>query len=211
MSLLKDSWSAFERKIADVYLDGFGHPSPRGKQLVASVLKELFGNKPFSLADFGCGNGHLYGFFKSQGLNCDYTGYDFSTVLLEAARAKYPDDPQVKFVEADIQDPNMPGDSCDIALFSHVLETVTSPERSLLAAKRLAPKVMVRFFAPPEHEHELAEVLMLYTGDAATQAPYLRRSMSPGYYNYILSTVGCRRVDVHQVDGDRDQVHLLHF
>ena len=211
MSVLKDSWSAFDRKIAEVYLDGYGHPSPRSKELMASLLKELYAARRFTLADFGCGNGPLFGFFKSKDLNLSYIGYDFSTVLIEAANARYPGDSNVTFVEADIQDPEMKGESCDIALFSHVLETLPSPEKALLAAKRLAPIVMVRFFEPPDHNHDLTELRMMVVGEGSQPVPYLRRSMSRGYYNYVLGATGCRRVDVHQVNGDIDQVHLLHY
>lgn len=211
MSILKQSWSAFDRKIADVYLDGYGHPSPRGKELVASLLKETFGARPFKLADFGCGNGHIYGYFRDHGLKCQYVGYDFSTVLIEAAKARYAGDPQVNFCEADIQDPQMPGDAADVALFSHVVEMLESPERSLLAAKRLAPLVMIRFFAPPDHDHDVTEIRMLEVGEGKPTVPYLRRSMSRAYYECLLNVIGCRTVDVHQVNGDKDQVHMLRF
>jgi hypothetical protein len=35
--------------------------------------------------------------------------------------------------------------------------------------------------------------------------------MSEAYYNLLLNEIGCRSVDVHQVDGDKDQIHLLRF
>jgi SAM-dependent methyltransferase len=210
VSALKDSWSAFDRKIADIYLDGYGYPSVRSKELMASLLKDLYGQRSFRLADLGCGNGHLYGYFRSQELNCCYTGYDFSHVLLQSASAKYPGDESVRFIEADLQDLEMPAEPTDIALFSHVLEMLPSPEVALLIAKRIAPLVMVRFFEPPEHPHDLTELRMMAVG-RETPVPYLRRSMSLGYYNYLLSAVGCTNVDVHQVNGDKDQVHLLTF
>src|SRR5581483_9926923 len=88
-SLLKKSWSSFAPEIAKVYLDGYGHPSGRSKQLVVSLLKERFGDREFGLADFGCGNGHLCSFFRQSGLSCNYYGYDFSTSLLDAARERF--------------------------------------------------------------------------------------------------------------------------
>jgi ubiquinone/menaquinone biosynthesis C-methylase UbiE len=211
MSLLKDSWSAFDRKIADIYLDGYGSPSSRGKELVASLLLETFCKSAFSLADFGCGNGHLYGHFRDRGLNLRYTGYDFSNVLLEAGRAKYPGDGNVSFVEADVNDPEMHGEPCDVALFSHVLEMLASPEKSLLAAKRLAPLIMIRFFEPPAAQYDVTDVRMLDLGPDKAPLPYLRRTMSEGYYQYLLNAIGCTRVDIHKVDGDKDQVHMLRF
>ncbi len=178
---------------------------------MASLFKERFGTQTFRLADFGCGNGHLYGYFREYGLQCDCTGYDFSTVLIEAAQAKYPGDPNVRFVEADIQDPSMPGETVDVALFSHVIEMLESPEKSLLAAKRLAPFVMIRFFEPPDHDHDMTVIRMLEVGEGKAPVPYLRRSMSRGYYGYLLNAIGCRSVDIYQVEGDKDQVHMLRF
>jgi SAM-dependent methyltransferase len=210
MSILKSSWSAISRDIAKVYLDGFGHPSPNSKTLVASLLRDIFGDKRFRIADFGCGNGHMYAFFKERGLTCEYFGYDFSTSLLEAGRERFPGDANAHFVEADIGNPDLAAEPCDIVLFSHVLEMVASPERSLIAARRTAPIAMIRFFEPPVSEYDVAEVLQLSVGGPAT-VPYLRRTMSKDYYNLMLNKAGCRSVEVHQVDGDKDQVHLLRF
>jgi SAM-dependent methyltransferase len=211
MSVLKHSWSAFSRDIAKIYLDGFGHPSPRSKVLVASLLRELFGQGPFRLADFGCGNGHMYGFFKESGLACEYFGYDFSGSLFQAACERFAGDPHAHFVEADIGAPNLAAASCDIVLFSHVLEMLASPERSLIAATRTAPLIMIRFFEPPVAEDDVTELLQMNIGSEMTTVPYLRRTMSKDYYNLLLNKVGCRSVEVHQVDGDKDQVHLLRF
>lgn len=210
MSILKNSWSAFSRSIAEVYLNGYGHPSGHSKRLVASLLKERFGKKPFTLADFGCGNGHLCAFFQEAGLACDYFGYDFSTSLLNAARERFAGNPQAHFIEADIEDSETSIQPCDVVLYSHVFETLQSPQRSLLAARRVAPLVMIRFFEPPVSEHDVVELRQMDVGGDA-MVPYLRRKISAGYYNLILHGAGCRAVDVHQVNGDKDQVHVLHF
>jgi SAM-dependent methyltransferase len=211
MSILKNSWSAFSRDIAKVYLDGFGHPSPLSKTLVTSLLRDLFGDRRFRIADFGCGNGHMYAFFKDRGLACEYFGYDFSVSLHQAACERFLDDPYARFIEADIGDPNLIAEPCDIVLFSHVLEILASPERSLAAARNLAPLVMIRFFEPPVAEHDVTELLQMNIGSDARTVPYLRRTMSKDYYNLILNKIGCRSVEVHQVGGDKDQVHLLRF
>jgi len=211
MSLLKDSWSAFPREIAQVYLDGFGHPSLRSKALVVSLLREVFDSRRFRLADFGCGNGQICAFFREQGLACDYVGYDFSISLLGAARERFASDDGARFIEADIGDPQLAAEPCDVVLFSHVLEMLSSPERSLMAARRIAPLIMIRFFEPPVFEEDIVEVLQMNLGADPTPAPYLRRKMSRDYYNMVLNKIGCRSVDVHQVDGDKDQVHLLRY
>src|ERR1700730_12516509 len=135
MSILRKSWSSFTPEIAKVYLDGYGNPSERSKMLMASVLKEQFGGREFRLADFGCGNGHLCDFFRQAGLACDYYGYDFSKTPLEAAHERYAADLKAHFLEADIEDPELSITPCDVTLYSHVLETLPSPQRSLAAAR----------------------------------------------------------------------------
>ena len=209
-SLLKRSWSSFAPEIAKVYLDGYGHPSERSKHLVASLLRERFGNGKFRLADFGCGNGHLCHFFRQAGLSCTYYGYDFSTSLLDAARERFARDANAHFLEADIEDPELSVAPCDVTLFSHVLEMLQSPQKSLMAARRTSPLVMIRFFEPPTGRYDVTDLLQLNTGGPAT-GPYLRRTMSEGYYNLLLHEVGCSSVDIHQVEGDKDQVHMLRF
>jgi hypothetical protein len=209
-SLLKTSWSSFVPEIAKVYLDGYGHPSERSKQLVASLLKDMFGGREFRLADFGCGNGHLCNFFRQSGLSCIYYGYDFSTSLLDAARERFVADTRAQFLEADIEDPELSVAPCDVTLFSHVLEMLQSPQKSLIAARKTSPLVLIRFFEPPTGRYDVTELLQLNTGGSAT-GPYLRRTMSEGYYNLLLHEVGCSSVDIHQVDGDKDQIHLLRF
>jgi ubiquinone/menaquinone biosynthesis C-methylase UbiE len=210
MSVLKTSWSNFTREIAKVYLNGFGSPSPRSKVLMASVLKEVFGERSFTIADFGCGNGHLADFFREQGLDVEYHGYDFSTSLLQAGRERFEGSPRTQFFEADIEDPELCIAPCNVVLFSHVLEILQSPQKTLLAAKRNAPLIMIRFFEPPVGEFDVTQLLQMNTGSETT-VPYLRRTMSAAYYNLILHEIGCRSVEVHQVDGDKDQVHLLRF
>jgi ubiquinone/menaquinone biosynthesis C-methylase UbiE len=210
MTIIKQSWSAFSRDIAKIYLDGYGHPSERSKALSAAVLREIFGNAEFRLADFGCGNGHLCDYYKANGLSLQYSGYDFSLSLLAAGRDRYQHDQSARFIEADIEDPNLSGEPCDVVLFSHVLEMLQSPQRGLLAARRLAPMVMIRFFEPPVGEQDIAELLQMEVGTGQT-VPYIRRTMSRGYYNLLLDAVGCRSVDVHRAEGDKDQIHVLRF
>ncbi len=209
MSIAKNSWSAFDDDTAKIYLDGYGHPSERSKLLMGSILKELFGDTRFHLADFGCGNGHLCQFFRDQGLTLKYTGWDFSTSLLNAARARYAGSDDTVFVEGDIQDPDLQGEPADIVLFSHVLETLESPGASLAAARNMAPRIMIRFFEPPADRHDTAVLRMLDVGPGQKQEPYLRRSFSTDHYDLLLHHIGCKSVDIHQVQSDKDQVHVV--
>lgn len=210
MNFLKSSWSAFAPERAKIYLDGFGHPSERSKTLAATLLNQMFGGAPFKLADFGCGNGHLHAFFKQAGLAAEYFGYDFSDSLLDAARARYSSDASAHFSEADIEDAASIAERCDVVLFSHVLEMLESPQKALLCARTVAPVVMIRFFEPPEGECDITELRSLDVGTGES-VPYLRRTISRDYYNLILSKAGCTSVEVHQVEGDKDQVHVLRF
>jgi SAM-dependent methyltransferase len=210
MTILRTTWSAFTPEIAKIYLDGHGSPSIHSKNLMASVLKDQFGTREFRLADFGCGNGHLFGFFRAEGLCCEYFGCDFSAALVSAGRERYSGESKVHFLEADIEDPELAIPPCDIVIYSHVIEMLQSPQKSLLAARRAAPVALIRFFEPPVGEYDSAEIRQLDTGGPTT-GPYLRRTISAAHYNLLLHEVGCRSVDIHQVDGDKDQVHILHF
>lgn len=210
MNFLKSSWSSFAPERAKIYLDGFGHPSERSKTLAATLLSQMFSSAPFRLADFGCGNGHLLSFFKRAGLAVEYFGYDFSGSLLDAGRARYSEDASAHFCEADIEDAASISERCDVVLFSHVLEMLESPQKALLCARTVAPVVMVRFFEPPDGEYDITELRMMDVGGSES-VPYLRRTMSRDYYNLVLNKVGCQSVDVHQVDGDKDQIHILRF
>lgn len=211
ISAIKQSWSAFDAKIAKAYLDGYGHPSDRSKILMASVLTELFGEREFRLADFGCGNGHLYSFFRDRGLNIRYAGYDFSTSLLDAARERHANDDRAVFAEVDIQNPNLAAEPADIVLFSHVLEMLESPGAALAAARKLAPRIMIRFFEPPTDRFDLVELRQMEVSSNQPTVPYLRRSFSQSFYDLLLAEANCRTVDIHQVVGDKDQVHILSF
>lgn len=210
MTTLKQTWSAFTPEIARVYLESYGSPSARSKTLTASVLKELFGSASFRLADFGCGNGHVCSFLREQGLDVEYFGCDFSTSLLAAGRERFAGDGRVQFLEVDIEDVGLVLERCDVVLYSHVIEMLQSPQKSLIAAKRIAPVALIRFFEPPVGQYDMVELRELDTGGAGKQ-PYLRRTMSTAYYNLVLHEVGCHSVDVHQVEGDKDQVHVVRF
>ncbi len=211
MSIVKASWSSFDDNIAKIYLNGWGHPSERSKHLMASVLLELYGDRPFHLADFGGGNGHLYGFFRERGLNLRYTGFDFSPILLQAGRERFSGDDAAQFRECDIQEPDENLGVADIVLYSHVLEMLESPGASLALARKMAPRIMIRFFEPPAERHDLVQIRMLDVGRGEATMPYLRRSMSMDFYQLMLSKLGGSSVDIHRVGDDKDEVHVIGF
>jgi SAM-dependent methyltransferase len=210
MDHLSRSWGALSPQRAAEYLKTYGAPSEGSKRLLLEVIREYAGGRRLSLLDLGCGNGQLYEYFREQGLECDYTGVDFSEPLLETARANYADDGHARFVHADVNTLEGLTGSHDVALYSHVIEVLSSPESSLLAARGLARCTMIRFFEPPERDTDLVELREMEVGDGR-MVPYLRRTMGRDYYRLILAKLGCTRVDVYQDETAKDQVHVLHY
>jgi SAM-dependent methyltransferase len=51
----------------------------------------------FSLNDYGCGYGALYGYLQSRGMNIDYRGFDVSEQMIRHATAQYGDRPHTQF------------------------------------------------------------------------------------------------------------------
>ena len=192
---------------AGEYMKTYGHPSAGSKKLLVDVLERRFGTGA-SILELGCGNGQLYEYFRQRGLTGPYFGVDFSTALLEVARANYGSDPGADFEWADVCDLSKIHGSYDVAVYSHVLEATSSPEKSLREASRLASAIVIRFFEPPEHELDVVELREMEVGDGR-RVPYLRRSMSRDYYRMILGKLGCTSVDVYQDDTAKDQVHVL--
>lgn len=210
MDILQESWGGMTRRRAEEYLKTHGAPSEGSKRLLLEVIREHTRKDPVSLVDLGCGNAQLYEYFRDQDLDCEYVGVDVSEPLLEVAHANHDGDPRARFVHADVNTLEGVEGRYDIALYSHVLEILPSPEDSLHAAKRVADLIAIRFFEPPERETDLVELREMEVGDER-MVPYLRRSMSRDYYRLILSKLGCERVDVYQDETAKDQVHVLHF
>ena len=207
MSQLSDSWNAFSPEIASQYLKTYGHPSVSSKDLLLDVVRQLTKQiKRPRVIDLGCGNGQLGEYFFEKGFDCNYTGVDFSDVLLAAGSQALP---QADFVKDDVGSLKGVIGSFDVALYSHVIEILAAPEESLAAAKRIATKVVVRFFEPPEFEIDSVELKWMEVG-SEKPVPYLRRKMSRDYYRLILARIGCKSVDIYR-DTTKDQIHVLHF
>jgi SAM-dependent methyltransferase len=207
---LEQSWGSLTPGRAREYLRSFGAPSDGSKRLLVEVLDRHAGGRDLSLLDLGCGNGQLLETFRESGKEWAYTGVDFSRPLLDAARETFDDDARASFVHADVNTLEGVSGHWDVALYSHVLEMIGSPEGSLLQATALADAVAIRFFEPPEFDADLVELREMEVGDGAT-VPYLRRKMGRDHYRMILAKSGCKRVDVYRDESSKDQVHLLHF
>ncbi|MFA5035513.1 MAG: class I SAM-dependent methyltransferase [Candidatus Margulisiibacteriota bacterium] len=73
--------------------------SPESQRLRFRIFQEIlvYGRKStgISLLDLGCGLGDLYGYFKTEKLlqkhRLQYTGYDISPKLIEAAQKRFPE------------------------------------------------------------------------------------------------------------------------
>jgi SAM-dependent methyltransferase len=205
---LRKSWSSFSPSLAARYLKTYGWPSAGSKALLVDVLEHL-GRAPLEILDLGCGNAQLYEYFKERGLACRYTGVDFSDALLAAARAAHDGDPNAHFLAEDIEVLDSINGRFDVVVYSHVLEMVESPERTLSRARELAPMIIVRFFEPPAEVPDTVELLSLEVDEGRT-VPYLRRTMSRDYYRLLLAKIGCLRVDVYDdPSGAKDEVHVL--
>lgn len=207
MDVLEKSWSSFSHGVAETYLKGFGHPAETSKTIVADLIRQLSGGGEVSILDVGCGNAQMLQFLKDQGIKCHYTGVDFSLPLLKVAMRNFPDS---EFLCDNIETLLSLKGTYDIALYSHVIELLSSPEEALLAARKVARKIMIRFYEPPEFEVDRVELKEMDIG-AETKVPYLRRKMSRDYYRLVLYKIGCRKVEIYKDTASKDQVHLLHF
>ena len=205
MSILQNSWGAFSKKIAKDYLKTFGTPSLESKLILFEILEKIADGEKIKVIDLGCGNANLAEYLAEKKLNFAYTGVDFSQVLLDSAMDAYSD---ASFICDDVNVLDSISKQYDVAVYSHVIEMLSSPENSLMAAKKIAKKIIIRFFEPPEAETDWVELLDMDVGDA--RVPYLRRKMSKDYYRLILAKIGCKQVDVYR-DSYKDQVHVLYF
>jgi ubiquinone/menaquinone biosynthesis C-methylase UbiE len=211
LNTLRDSWSGFSADVAAKYLKTYGSPSIDSKLVLADVLRAASGGNALKLIELGCGNGQLAEFFAERGLVFDYTGVDFSEPLLAAGRKAFAQCANIRFVNEDVHKLSGVTGRFDFAIYSHVIEMLSSPEASLAAAKLVAEKIAIRFFEPPEAEHTQVELLNLDVGNPGSPPhPYIRWQISRDYYRLMLANLGVTHVDVYRTRS-KDQVHILNF
>jgi 2-polyprenyl-3-methyl-5-hydroxy-6-metoxy-1,4-benzoquinol methylase len=206
---LQTSWNAMTAERADAYLRTHGAPAPGSRLLTVEVIGELCPG-PVRVLDVGCGNGQMLELMRERGLDCDYTGVDFSEVLLDAARRHHAGDARATFIADDVTTMERVVGGFDVALFSHVVEMLGCPEGALARAHELARHTVIRFFEPPVHELDVTELREMEIGDGTT-VPYLRRKIARDSYRLMLARLGCTAVDVYHDDGSTDQVHVLRY
>lgn len=208
---LKKSWSSITNKDAENYLKGFGNGSNKSKHIVAKILKNYKSDIKLSLIEFGCGNGQLLETFIEEKIDCHYTGVDFSQPLLDVAKDNFINY-DTDFILDDAEKLSNIRKSYDVGIYSHVIEMLSSPEESLMNAKKFVDIIIIRFFEPPKFEYDRVELKEMNISEESNQLqPYLRRKMSENYYRYILSNIDCIKVDVYVDDTSKDEVHVLHF
>jgi len=207
MSKLQDSWNAFSPDVSAKYLKSFGYPSLDSKQVLFDILKASSA-RPLRLLELGCGNGQLAEFFLESGLDCEYTGVDFSEPLLEAGRQVFAGNPRMRFIHGDVHLLDNLQGRFDFTIYSHVIEILSSPEQSLRAARRLSDRIVIRFFEPPDFDSTTVELREMDLGKGPV--PYVRWKMGRSFYRLILAELGATRVDVYRTPT-KDQVHVLHF
>ncbi len=208
MNVSHSSWNAISPEVAAKYLDGHGHPCPVSKEILCRLLRHYCPDSSNHVLDMGCGNAHLFGALREMGLGCRYTGIDVSEPLLAAARQRYGNELSFGLIHSDVNYPEKLPGACDVAIYSHVLEMIESPESSLQLVRKVASKIIIRFFEPPDYDCDSVELRVQDLG--AGLVPYLRRKMSHDHYRLILSRLRCRRVDIYRAPS-KDQVHVLHF
>jgi len=99
--------ATFHRQVRAYYTDKlreFG-PTPRGvdwrdaesQELRFAQLMQICGDaRSGSLIELGCGYGALYLYLRRRGLDFDYTGYDLSEDMVQAAHATLGADARAK-------------------------------------------------------------------------------------------------------------------
>ena len=213
--LNRKSWGSFEKGAAKDYLKGFGQGSINACIMASEIIKEL--NKydeNFQILDLGCGNGQFIEELIRNGVKCNFTGVDFSDALINAAGNAINED-KVKFINDDIHTLKKLKEEktkFDLGIYSHVLELISSPGQSIYNAKKICDKIMIRFYEPPKFKFDSVEIKEMRISSVSDETmPYLRRKMSKTYYRDILSSIGCKKVEVYKDHKAKDEIHLLYF
>lgn len=158
------------------------------QEVVLEKGREVGGGR---LLDLACGNGALLAgvekkFFK---VFSEYVGVDASSVMLEQARRDFHFG---KFLHGNIEDLtplDLPRASFQVAVMSHVLEMLESPECGLLEARKYTTRFLViEFFEPPRPRADRVEIRRFSNAEGGEA--YLRRLIGSREYQGWLDASG---------------------
>ena len=186
--------------------DSWSSGNSASLQVLADVLADAADNRRLQLLDLGCGNGQFARYLLDYGVTCDYTGVDISEPLLEAGRRSFARNKNVHFIHDDIEVLDNISGRFDFVIYSHTIEMLASPERSLHAARKFSDRILIRFFEPPIYENTTVELREMHLGKGA--APHLHWKMGKSFYRLMLAELDAKRVEIYRTPT-RDQVHLL--
>ncbi len=130
---MSESWDAEAATFDDDPDHGLEDPDTRAAWL--DLLTSHLPAAPARIADIGSGTGTLSVLLAEAGYVVD--GVDFSSAMVERARAKAGDRTDVTFVVADAAMPPLPLGDYDAVLCRHVLWALPDPHAALGLWKRL--------------------------------------------------------------------------
>jgi SAM-dependent methyltransferase len=109
-----------------------GLADPRTRAAWRDLLLDVLPAAPARIADLGCGTGTLTRLLSDEGYTVD--GLDFSSAMIQRARAKVP---EARFVTGDAADPALEPGAYDAVLSRHVLWAMPDPDRAIASWVRL--------------------------------------------------------------------------
>lgn len=135
---------------ASMYMDSYGEG-------VGTDTRHMIGqfiNDGESLLDVGCGPGWNYEHFRKFGPKLGrYKGTDYSTLMIQGAKGKYPD---ANFEVGDCREIKEKDESWDVVLLQDVVEHTNGYEKPTKEALRVAKKrVIVTFWHLTENDDHI--------------------------------------------------------
>lgn len=113
------------------------------KQLVLSLIRKKFRNKPVQVLDLGCGTGNVLNYLNRH-LKGSFTGLDASSVMLKNKK-----DSKIKLVKGDLYRPAFKPSSFDVILCLDVIEHLKDDLGALKTIdKLLKPKGVAIILVP---------------------------------------------------------------
>jgi len=148
--------------------------------------------------DLGCGTGELTRVLHERLACAETVGYDSSPAMLEAARERLAPSPGLSFVQARVEDLDLPKGSVDLVFANASLHWVPN-HRALFAhlVSWLSPRGQLAVQVPSNHDyvtHQLARELSQREPHAGRLGGYVPpiHVLDLADYAFLLSDVGLR-------------------